>query len=106
MDLTGQYSNPAGPLKALLEAASEGYRRPVPPSRSLPPGRRLGAIAIRSVLSNADGPIGPRDVHASVEERLERSVSYDNVRKVLSAAARDASSDIARKQRGQYEGTR
>jgi hypothetical protein len=97
VDLTGQYSNPSGPLKALLEAASaapEGYRRPVTPSRSLPPRRRLGAIkrAIRSVLSDAEGPIGARDIHALVEERLERSVSYDNVRKVLSAAARDPSS--------------
>ena len=71
-------------------------------------GRRLGAIkrAIRSVLSDADGPISVRDVHSSVEERLERSVSYDNIRKVLSAAARDPSSGIARKQRGRYEGTR
>ena len=47
-----------------------------------------------------------RNVHAAVEERLERSVSYDNVRKVLSAAARDPSSGIARKQRGRYDGTR
>jgi hypothetical protein len=34
------------------------------------------------------------------EERLERSVTYHDVRKVLSAAARDPSSGIARQQRG------
>ena len=101
MDLTGHYSNPSGPLKVLLEAAvagSGGRRRPLTLSRSLPPGRRLGAVkrAIRSVLSDANGPVAARDVHASVEERLERSVSYDNIRKVLSAAARDPSSGIAR----------
>ncbi len=77
MDLTGQYSNPSGPLKPLLEAASsaasEGHRRPFTPSGSLPPGLRPGAIerAVLSVLSDAVGPIRNRDVHASVEERLE-----------------------------------
>jgi hypothetical protein len=111
MDLTGQYSNPSGPLKMLLEAtsaASEGHRRPVTPRGSRPPSLRLGSIkrAVLSVLSDADGQLRARDVQASVEERLQRTVSYDNVRKVLSAAARDPSSGVARKQRGRYSGTR
>jgi hypothetical protein len=63
VDLTGQYSNPSGPLKLLLEAVSagDGHRRPVTPSRYLPPGLRLGAIkrAIRSVLGEPTGRWAP-----------------------------------------------
>jgi hypothetical protein len=111
MDLIGQYSNPSGPLKTLLAVASaapDGLSRPITPSRSRPPELRLGAIkrTVLSVLSDADGPIRARDVHASVVERLRRTVSYDNVRKVLSVAARDPSSGVARTQRGRYAGTR
>jgi len=110
VDLTGQYSNPSGPLKLLLEAASapqESRQRPITPSRRRRPELRLGAVkrAVLSVVVGADEPIRARDVHAAVEQRLQRAVSYDNVRKVLAASARDPSSGVARARRGRYAWT-
>jgi hypothetical protein len=84
--------------------ASDKGRRPVQPAA--PSRERPGVInrAVLSVLRNAGRPLGAREVQAVVEERLERKVSYDNIRKVLAAVARDPSSGITRTGRGRYAG--
>ena len=110
MDLAGQYSNQFCPAVKLLSLLAEGsdhpprVREPETPRR--PENQRLGAIkrAVLSVLSEAAGPVRALDVHASVEKRLGRRASYDNIRKVLAAAAGDPSTGIARAQRGRYTG--
>ena len=52
----------------------------------------MGAIqaAVLDVLGEAHAPIGPREVHAAVEQRLGQPVSKDTIGSYLSVAARTA----------------
>jgi hypothetical protein len=109
MDLSGQFSNPSGPLKGLLEAIFEipdGPSRPATEARR-PALRqlRLGAIraAVLIVLGEAKQPMRVREVHASVEQRLQVAVSYDTVKSVLCAAAGNPSTGVGRTRWGVYQ---
>jgi hypothetical protein len=109
MDLIGQYSNPCGPLKALLEAV---FEIPEPPSRPSAEARRptlrqlrLGAIraAVLIVLGDAKQPMRVGEVHAAVEQRLRAAVSYETVKSVLSGAGRNPATGVERVRWGVYQ---
>jgi hypothetical protein len=108
MHLRGQYSNPSGPLKALLDATSEipeGPPEPAVEARTyVLPRLRMGAIggAVLDVLAESSEPMRPRDIHASVQRHLHRIVSRNTVGSFLSVAARSASMPVIRTGPGRY----
>ena len=112
MDLIGQYSNPGGPLKTLLEAIFEIPERPSRPATEArrPTLRqlRLGAIraAVLIVLGEAKQPMRVREVHAAVEQRLRVAVSYETVKSALSAAGRNPAAGVERVGWGVYQSER
>jgi hypothetical protein len=108
MHLRGQFSNPSPPLKILLDAANHasddrmgGHQAPVRAQLRL----RMGAIQDAAVeaLGNANEPMRPRDIHASVERHLHQTVSKDTVGSFLSVAARNAAMPVIRTGPGLYE---
>ena len=109
MHLRGQFSNPSGPLKALLEAISEipeGSSEPAVGARTyVLPRLRMGAIqgAVLDVLGKASEPMRGRDIHAAVQRHLHCAVSRDTVGSFLSVAARSASMPVIRTGPGAYE---
>jgi hypothetical protein len=108
MHLRGQYSNPSGPLKALLEAISEIPDGPSTSSTEAKtyvlPRLRMGAIRamVLIVLGEAKEPMRVREVHASVAQRLQLAVSYDTVANFLSVAAKNPSTGVIRVRYGTY----
>jgi len=106
MQLSGQYSNPSGPLKAALESLSDPRPECAPrpeyatavSGRPAPPRLRWGAIqaAVVEVLSEVAMPMRVWDVHAAVEKRLRLDVSYHTVCSFLIAAARSPSCGVER----------
>ena len=109
MRMRGQYSNPSGPLKALLEAISEIPEGPPEPaveaSTYVLAQLRMGAIqdAVLDVLGESSEPMRPRDIHAWVQRHLHCTVSRDTVGSFLSVAARSASVPVIRTGPGRYE---
>jgi hypothetical protein len=109
MHLRGQFSNPSGPLKALLEAISEipqGPSEPAVAARTyVLPRLRMGAIqgAVLDVLGASSEPMRTRDVHASVQRHLHCTVSRDTVGSFLSVAARSVLMPVIRTGPGLYE---
>lgn len=102
--LTGALSN--HDVGACLQAALDRKRRVPRRSAQHRPDLRLpmGVIqtAALAALTEADRALTPRDVRASVEERLERSVSQDTVSSFLSVACRSARWPVRRVGRGLY----
>jgi hypothetical protein len=110
VDLIGQYSNPGGPLKALLEAIFEIPERPSRPAtearRATLRQLRLGALraAVLIVLGETKQPIRVREVHAAVAQRLQIAVSYETIKSALSAASRNPATGVERVRWGVYQG--
>jgi hypothetical protein len=116
MHLSGQYSNPSAPLKAVLglldgdaagpqDAAEETAAYPAPASgRPTPPQLRWGAIqaAILIVLGEAKKPMRVREVHARVEGHLGLKVSYHTVCSFLIAAGKSPRSGVLKAGYGTY----
>jgi hypothetical protein len=106
--LTGQYSNPSGPLKALLEAIFQSPdEEPRPTSEArvpVLPRLRWGAIqaAVLIVLGEAERPMRVREIHALVEDRLKLKVSYHTVCSFLIAAGKSRLSGVERVRYGTY----
>jgi hypothetical protein len=108
MGLFGCYSNPEiqGRLRRLSEkldrlAASDEAPRPS--------GRRdkrlrggLVPRAIERVLGQAAGPMRARDIHAEVEDLLDRAVPVSSVKNWLAKHAQGEKPRLVRLDRGRY----
>lgn len=96
--------DPAGrQQRAELRAASATVsERPLPSRRELRPEQGVIQRTVFSVLAEANQPMRVTEIHASVEERLGRPVSYATVNSCLSVAARDARRPVRRCGLGVY----
>jgi HB1, ASXL, restriction endonuclease HTH domain len=117
MDLTGQHSNPAGPLRAVLAWAatvSEGRDSTAKPAPRIEPKRAAGAIgashqrhdwvvaAVISVLEMHPGPMHAREVHRAVEAMMGRPVRWASVKACLAVNVAGTAPRFVRVARGQY----
>lgn len=100
--LVGQLSNPAGPLRTVLELElPDSARSPLP---SEEPGsigsehRRAGWIveAIVRVLAERGEPMQAKEVHAAVETLLGERVRWSSVKAALAASIAGPSSRFVR----------
>jgi hypothetical protein len=85
---------------ASILASGELSRVPQQPLLRLPMGA-IGA-AVAQTLDQTAGSLRLAEIHALVEQRLERAISRDTVASFLSVAAREASTPIVRTAPGQY----
>jgi hypothetical protein len=108
MGLLGAYSNPEiqGRLRQLAEkldrlAASDAVQSP-----STRHDRRLrGGLmprAIKQVLTEAPGPMRARDIHAAVEDLLNRPIPSSTVKCWLAKSIQGEQPRLVRLGRGRY----
>lgn len=111
MALVRQFSNPAGPLKTLLDNtrwyAKDATELIPPPGQTEPIGAQhpqAGWVveAVERVLAAHDGPMQAKVVHTAVEELLSRSVSWSSIRNALADNASGPSSRFLRVAKGRY----
>lgn len=74
----------------------------LPQRRQLRPKQGLIQAAILETLTEAEGTLSVREIHAGAESRLGRDISSDTLWCYLSAAARDPMVPLVRCSRGQY----
>lgn len=114
VDLVGALSNPVGPLKTLLEGphwirqdseSSGSVRLPATTSQTIgAQHRRRGWVveAIVRVLSDRQGAMQAKDIHAAVEGLLGESVRWKSVKAALAANVAGPSPRFVRVARGRY----
>jgi hypothetical protein len=75
-------------------------REPDRPQLRLSQGRIQQAVF--AVLAAAASPLYTRDIHALIQQRLARRISYDTVASCLTVAAKQPTSGVIRVGRGRY----
>lgn len=108
MELMGAYLNPEiqGRLRHLAEKLDQLAASDAAPRPSGRAGRKLrnGLVprAIEKVLSEADGPMRVRDIHAAVEDMLGSAVPFPSVNCWLSKGVQGDRPRLARLGHGRY----
>jgi predicted transcriptional regulator len=108
MGLLGCYSNPEiqGRLRQLSEKLDRLAASNAAPHPSARRDQRLrgGLVpqAIERVLSQAAGPMRACDIHAAVEDLLDRSVPVSSVKNWLARQALGEKPRLVRLDRGRY----
>jgi hypothetical protein len=112
MQRGGQRSNRQGEIETLIDVLVDTTGReqraalgatktavevePVPERHETPLRQGVIQTTVFSVLAEAGRGLRTTEIHASVERRLGRSVSYDTVSSCLSVAARDSRRPVLR----------
>ena len=111
MDIAGSLSNPAGPLKVLLERAPTGRKnhclRSAPSRQARDIGtehRKAGWVlaAIVRVLTDRQEPMRAKDVHVAVGALLGEPVRWSSVKNALADNVAGSSPRFVRVARGRY----
>lgn len=110
VDLLGRLSRPAGPLKALLDKDRRHAKCatdliPVPHPTIGEQHRRMAwvAEAAEQVLAEHGESMQAKAIHAAVERRLRRAVSWSSVKNALADGTRGRSPRFERVARGRYQ---